>query len=384
MDTTWLELGFWVSTAVVAYVYFVYPGIIAALAAVTAGPPKEDGLCPVVTLIFCVHNESLILEEKIRNCQDLDYPRDRLEIVAGSDASTDGSEALLARYQERGLLKACLQKERTGKTALLNRSVDLARGDILIFTDASTLLRRDGIRAHVRMYGDPLVGCVGGELEFTNRLKGGVSAGHGLYWRYESWIRRSESSLGILAYVPGANYSMRRNLWKPVPPQFADDCVSPLNVVASGHRVLYAPDAVAREVASESPGGLFARRVRMVTRDLDATLRHASLLNPIRHGAVALSLLSHKLLRWLVPVPLALILLFNIALAARPFFAVLLFLQLVFYGMGALGVVLGGRPRSPWLSIPLYFCVSNLGAVRGLINVVLRRRMGVWQPAGTR
>jgi cellulose synthase/poly-beta-1,6-N-acetylglucosamine synthase-like glycosyltransferase len=384
LDTTWIELGFWVAAAVVAYVYVGYPAMVAALATLKESPPTDHALCPVVTLVFCVHNENPILEEKIRNCLALDYPRDRLEIVAGSDASTDGSEALLAHYQERGLLRACLQEERSGKTALLNRTVDLARGDILLFTDASTLLRRDGIRAHVRMYADPRVGCVGGELEFTNRLKGGVSAGHGFYWRYESWIRRSESTLGILAYVPGANYSMRRTLWRPVPPQFADDCVSPLNVVSSGHRVLYAPDAVAEEVASETPKGLFARRVRMVTRDLDATLRHAFLLNPLRHGAVALSLLSHKLLRWLVPIPLGLILLLNFALAGTPFFAALLILQLSFYGMAVLGLLLGGRPRSPWLSIPLYFCVSNLGAVRGLINVLLRRRMGVWQPAGTR
>jgi cellulose synthase/poly-beta-1,6-N-acetylglucosamine synthase-like glycosyltransferase len=379
-----LDWAFWVLVLVVAYVYAGYPLLIGLLArlkrhrapGLTSSPPR-------VSLLFCVHNELPILRRKLENCRSLDYPRDRLEILAGSDASTDGSNELLAEEQTRGV-RAIVQPTRTGKTALLDRLVEQAAGEILIFTDASTLLSPQAVSSHVRHYADPDVGCVGGDLHFSNAASGGVSAGHGLYWRYESWIRRSESALGTLAYVSGANYSMRRELWKPVPPEFADDCVSPLNVVTAGRRVLYEPAADAEEVASESTGGLFTRRVRMVTRDLEATLRFGFLLNPFPRPGLALSLVSHKLLRWLVPVALVLILAISLALAHRPLYMALLLLQLIFYGLGAVAWLRRERPRSLLLTIPLYFSVSNLGAFRGLLNVVLRRRIGIWRPVGAR
>ncbi len=397
MPPTWefpwirsLEILFLSFCFLVFYVYFLYPAVVGLMARTRPGrPAKEPTEWPTVSLLFCVHNEIELLEAKLANLAQLDYPPGRLEFLAGSDGSTDGSSAALQDAERRGFLRANIQMERTGKTALLNRTVELARHDILLFTDTSTLLRPDAVRRHARQYLDPEVGCVGGELDFVNAASGGVSGGHGLYWRYESWIRNSESALGMLAYVPGANYSMRRDLWEAVPEAFADDCVSPLNVVRAGRRVLYDSNAVAQEVASESRQGLFARRVRMVTRDLEATLRYRALMNPFRYGAVAVSLLSHKLLRWLVPLALVLILILNLFLATRsipaaPIFVATLGLQAGFYLLAAVGALGKGRPRTPLLAVPLYFCVSNLGALRGLVNVLRRRRIGLWQPVGTR
>jgi cellulose synthase/poly-beta-1,6-N-acetylglucosamine synthase-like glycosyltransferase len=380
-----LEGLFWVLSGLVVYVYAGYPLIVFVLArARRFAPPAEPSPLPTVTLIFCVHNEEAILDAKIANCRAIDYPPDRLTILAASDGSTDGSAERLQLLERQGVLRALVQPERSGKTSLLNRAVAMVTTELVLFTDASTLLRTASLRRHVRHFSDARVGCVGGDLDFINIGRGGVSAGHGLYWRYEAAIRRAESDLGMLAYVSGANYSLRRALWKPVPGEFADDCISPLNVVAAGHRVVYDPDAVAEEVASETQRGLFARRVRMVTRDLDATLRHGHLLNPFRYGAVAVSLLSHKLLRWLIAPSLVIILALSVALASRPLYLSLLVVQLMFYGLGFVASLGSGRPKSPLLSVPLYFCVSNLGALRGLVNVVLRRRIGVWQPVGTR
>ena len=383
-----LETLFWILCGLVVYVYAGYPLLVVALARTRrVAPPEEPSPLPTVTLIFCVHNEQAILDAKIDNCRAIDYPKDRLTILAASDGSTDGSAERLNELEGQGVLRALVQPTRSGKTTLLNRAVEMVSTDLVLFTDASTLLRPASLRRHVRHFSDPGVGCVGGDLDFINVGRGGVSAGHGLYWRYEAAIRRAESDLGMLAYVSGANYSMRRTLWKPVPGEFADDCISPLNVVAAGHRVVYDPEAVAEEVASESQRGLFARRVRMVTRDLDATLRHGHLLNPFRYGGVTLSLLSHKLLRWLVSPALVLILALNTALAGlagRPLYGALLAAQMSFYTLAFVASLGSGRPKSPLLSVPLYFCVSNLGALRGLVNVVLRRRIGVWQPVGTR
>jgi len=380
-----LEVMFWTLCGVVFYVYAGYPLLVIMLARRRRGTdPGEPSPLPTVTLIFCVHNEEVILDTKIANCGSIDYPEGRLTILAASDGSTDGSAEQLREFERQGLLKALIQPFRTGKTPLLNRALESVDTDLVLFTDASTLLRPATLRRHVRHYSDPAVGCVGGDLDFVNVGRGGVSAGHGLYWRYEAAIRRAESDLGILAYVSGANYSMRRDQWKPVPGEFADDCISPFNVVAAGRRVVYDPEAVVEEVASESQRGLFARRVRMVTRDLDATLRHARLMNPFRHGGVALSLVSHKLLRWLVSLALPIIFALSAVLAARPLYAALLAAQAAFYGLAFVASLGSGRPKSPLLSLPLYFCVSNLGALRGLVNVLLRRRIGVWQPVGTR
>jgi hypothetical protein len=159
-------------------------------------------------------------------------------------------------------------------------------------------------------------GCVGGTLEFVNTDQSPVSNAHGAYWRYERHLRECESALGILAYVAGAHYSLRRALWKEVPPHFADDCNSPLNIIEQGYQVVYASEARAREVAAESSGGLMKRRVRMVTRDLEATLARPMLLNPFRYPGVAWSLWSHKLLRWLVA-PLLVLLLFSQPVSSR-------------------------------------------------------------------
>ncbi|MFQ5890751.1 MAG: glycosyltransferase [Gemmatimonadota bacterium] len=385
MDNDLLEYGFWALTLVVVYVYAGYPLIAGALASLRRRRPIPIlRACPRVSLLFCVHNEAEVLEEKLRNCLALEYPKDRLEILAASDGSDDGSAEMLEQYRRRGLIRANIQKERTGKSVLLNRTVSLASGEILVFTDASTLLRPDALVRHARHYADETVGCVGGDLEFLNTSRSGVSAGHGLYWRYESWIRRNESDLGILAYVPGANYSLRRSVWKEIPADFADDCVSPLNVVAARRRVLYDPEIVAQEVATETPSGLLARRIRMVTRDLEATLKHRFLLNPFRYGGVSFSLASHKLLRWFVPVALPLLFVLSCALIRQPVYLAAALLQATFYTLAALGLFSGGRLRSPFLSVPLYFCVSNLGALIGLVNVLMGRHIGRWQPVGAR
>jgi cellulose synthase/poly-beta-1,6-N-acetylglucosamine synthase-like glycosyltransferase len=380
-----LKTIFWILCGLVVYVYAGYPLIVMALARKRhSRPPDETTHLPSVTLIFCVYNERAILDAKVANCRSIDYPKDRLVVVAASDGSTDGSADVLKELEQRGVLRAHLQPFRSGKVPLLNRVLETLETDIVLFTDASTLLRPDTLRRHVRHFTRGDVGCVGGDLEFVNVHRGGVSAGHGLYWRYEAAIRRAESELGILAYVSGANYSMRRSLWKPLPGELADDCVSPLNVIAAGYHVVYDPEAVAEEVASESRQGLFARRTRMVTQDLDAMLRCSWMMNPFRYGGTALSLISHKLLRWFVAPVLVAIFALNVALAAQPPYTAILVLQATFYGLAVAAVLGSGRPRTPFLSIPLYFCVSNLGALRGILNVLLRRRIPVWQPVGTR
>jgi cellulose synthase/poly-beta-1,6-N-acetylglucosamine synthase-like glycosyltransferase len=373
---------FIVGWSLIVYVYFGYPVLVTALAKHPVRSREPEGY-PRVTVLFCAHNEAAILPEKIANCKVLDYPADLLEFCVGSDGSTDGTNALLQDWAKDPRVHLTLSPDRVGKTALLNRIVPQATGEIVLFSDASTLFPPDAVRRHVGHYTDPTVGCVGGDLVFVNTARSPVSGAHGSYWRYERHLRRCESSLGILACVAGANYSIRRELWRSVEPRFADDCNSPLNVIEQGYRVVYDPEAGACEVAAESSTGLMRRRVRMVTRDLEAILARPALLNPVRFPGVAWSLWSHKLLRWLGAPLLIILLVSNLFLLHRPLFRVTFGLQMAFYALSLIGYVRQGKGRSRWLSLPLYFSLSNLAALRGLANVLRRKPAVTWQPGGT-
>jgi cellulose synthase/poly-beta-1,6-N-acetylglucosamine synthase-like glycosyltransferase len=339
---------------------------------------------PRVTLVFCAHNEETVLPEKIANCRALDYPAGLLEFCVGSDGSTDGTNTLLQAWAADPRVRLLLNSNREGKTMLLNRIVPTTKGDVVLFSDASTLFAPDAVRCHVAHYADPQVGCVGGDLEFVNTAHSPVSGAHGMYWRYERHLRRCESSLSILAYVAGANYSMRRELWRMVAPHFADDCNSPLNVIEQGYRVVYDPQATAQEVAAESSPGLMRRRVRMVTRDLEATLARPALLNPLWFPGVAWSLWSHKVLRWLGAPLLVVLFISNMFLLKWPLFQGMLVLQVTLYALSLLGYLLQGKMSSRWLFLPLYFSLSNLATLLGLINILQRKRAATWQPGGRR
>jgi poly-beta-1,6-N-acetyl-D-glucosamine synthase len=375
-------IAFTLGWFLIVYVYLGYPLLVTALARHRARQrkPQRD---PPVTVLFCAHNEEAILPEKIGNCKALDYPAELLEFCVGSDGSTDGTNALLQAWAEDPRVHLTISPKRVGKTALLNHMVPRASGEIVLFSDASTLFPPDAVRCHVGHYADPTVGCVGGDLVFVNAAHSPISGAHGAYWRYERHLRRCESDLGILACVAGANYSIRRALWRTVESRFADDCNSPLNVIEQGYRVMYAPEASAREVAAESSTGLMRRRVRMVTRDLEAILARPALLNPFRFPGVAWSLWSHKLLRWLGAPLLAVLLASNLFLLHRPLFQAIFGCQLAFYALSLVGYLLQGKGRSPWLSLPLYFSLSNLAALRGLANVLRRKPAVTWQPGGT-
>lgn len=377
-------IAFVAGCVLIFYVYVGYPLLVTACARLRTGE-RYLVVSPRVTIIFCAHNEETVLPEKIANCQALEYPADLLEFCVGSDGSTDGTNALLQSWATSDpRVSLTLSPNRVGKTTLLNRMVPTAKGEVLLFSDASTLFSPDAVHRHVSHYADPTVGCVGGDLEFVNTARSPVSGAHGAYWRYERHLRQCESSLGILAYVAGANYSMRRELWQTVAPHFADDCNSPLNVIEQGYQVVYDPEATAREVAAESSQGLMRRRVRMVTRDLEATLARPALLNPGRFPGVAWSLWSHKLLRWLGAPLLVGLFVSNLFLLDRPLFQGIFGLQVAFYLLSLVGYLRQGKTQSRWLSLPLYFSLSNLAILLGLVNVLRRQRAAIWQPGGTR
>jgi len=309
-----IELTFWIFLVLVAYVYIGFPVLLWLLRYMTGGKPVQVGdHRPAVTLVISAFNEADIIAEKITNSLELDYPKELLEIVIVSDASDDGTDEIVQGLEARGI-RLLKMRERGGKTLGLNEALKSVSGDIIVFSDANAMYKPDAIQALVRNFHDSNVGAAVGESTYsdsTNDAEKSESA----YWRYEKVIKHLESQLGSVVGGDGAIYAIRKELYRPMAADALSDFVNPCQIVEQGKRCLYEPAAVSVEKAAGAFDKEFKRKVRIVNRAWRATMSMKHLLNPFRYGLFAVKLLSHKLLRWLVPAMLIVLLMTNIALA---------------------------------------------------------------------
>jgi len=371
---------FWVSAAGVIYAYAGYPLLVWLLANRFPEDPAEagplDGELPDVTIVVPVHNERGTIVEKLANTRALDYPRTRLAVLFVSDGSTDGTAEIIEAAQDN-LIRLIVLAERGGKAGALNAGLAAARTPIVVFSDASIMLEPDAIRAIVRPFQVPDIGCVSGE----DRIAGG--GGEGLYGRYEMFLRRQESRLNSIVGASGSFYAQRRHLCGAFVPNVAPDFLSVLRTVEGGFRAISESRAVGYMSAVDSPRGEFARKVRTILRGLTTLGQHARLLNPFRHGLFAFELFSHKLMRWLVPVFLLAMLLTSAILATgSAAYALLLILQLMFYALALAGVVgkvpgaLAGPSR-----IATYFTTANVATLVAWVKYARGARQEIWSPS---
>ncbi|MFH1569245.1 MAG: glycosyltransferase family 2 protein [Gemmatimonadota bacterium] len=378
-----MAVAFWVAVGLVAYTYLLYPVLLWALSQarrtpVFADPPEW----PSLSLVVSAYNEAGVMAAKLENALGLDYPAGRRQILVVSDGSDDGTDGIAAGYAGRGVELLRLER-RSGKTAGQNAAARRATGEILVFSDANSMYRPDALKALVRPFADPRVGCVCGELRYVNPGAGGAAKGEGFYWRYEQFIKRAESRLGSLVGANGSIYALRRDLFEELGPAIISDFIMPIRVVRRGRRVLYEPGAVAEEQSGKRFGEELRRRTRIIARSLYGLWTERGVLNPLTSGAFSLQILSHKVIRWLVPACLLGALGSSAVLAAAggPFFRVVLGGQGLFYGLAALGAL---APKSlgrlSVFYVPAYFTATNLGALLGLIGFLAGRRYAVWQP----
>ena len=332
------EALFWGSVGIVAYVYLGYPLLVALLATLRARrvrrPPAASPV-RTVSLIVPAHNEEAVIGAKILNAHALEYPAGQLQLIVVSDGSSDRTGEV-ARRVGNGRILLLEQPTRQGKAAALNAAVSAATGEILVFTDANVIFERDAIQALVRRFDDPEVGCAVGRVLLTSP-QSGEHPGEGLYMRYERWLHAMESRTGTMIGIDGALFAVRRRLYPHLPPgAVVEDFVAGLRCVDQGYRISFEPRAIGYEEAAASVADEFRRKVRMVAGGFQALVEFRHLLNPLRYPLVAWQLLSHKLLRWLVPFPLAVALGANLVLASHPFYMAALLLQGIFYvGAGA-------------------------------------------------
>jgi cellulose synthase/poly-beta-1,6-N-acetylglucosamine synthase-like glycosyltransferase len=371
---------------VAGYVYAGYPALLAAgifgrkRGSKKGARTKSESVGPLVSVIVAAHNEEAAIESKIQNVLASDYGRERIEILIGSDGSSDRTEEIVRRYQSAGVGLVSFPSQQ-GKSAIQNGLVALASGSILIFTDADCTFDSSAIRTIVEDFEDPKVGLVTAFPRYENEAETSVTRNEGLYLRYESWIRAEESQRGLLAMASGSLFALRRDLWKPLDRNLGDDFELPLRTVLAGRICIADSRVIATTQLSQSTAeSMFRLKARIVGKDLRALLEYRSILNPLQLGAVALSLWSHKLLRWLVPCFLLAMFASNLFLVRGPIYRATLAVQAAFYLLAFAGALTAGRRGGALLSLPYSFCLVNLAALVGIWRCITGRASGQWTP----
>src|SRR5271156_2775755 len=358
------KLLFWISAGFTVYVYLGYPMLLWGLQVVFRSAPRKQSIAPSVSLLVAAYNEAAVIADKIRNSLALDYPAEKLEIVIASDGSKDATAEIVRSFYgsetaaggEAGGRVRLLNYERNrGKMAVLNDAVRELRGDIVAFSDASSMLAADSVRTLMQSFNDPRVGAASGVYRLLKKDQAQLGAQEDLYWKYETFVKVQEAKLGAFTGAHGSLYAIRRVLY-PFPPlsTLNDDFTIPMRILERGYRVSYEPAAVAYEEAHEMEG--FSRRVRITAGNIEQLREIKGLIWPPR-PFVLFCLLSHKTGRLLVPVFMIAALAANLALFRQFPYNWLLLGQGIFYGLAVLGAVIGLRPKV--LRLPFYFCMIN-------------------------
>ena len=386
------EILFWCSLGIVIYTYVGYGIILYILVKIKElfihpSLPELPEEWPAVTLFIAAYNEEKVIDEKMANCYDLDYPKDKLKIVWITDGSTDTTNEKLGVYPEITIL---YQPQRNGKTAALTRGVPFVKTPFTVFTDANTMLNHEAIKEIIRPFGNPRVGCVAGEKRIAvKEADNASSGGEGFYWRYESKLKAWDARLYSAVGAAGELFAIRTHLFEPMPSNtLLDDFILSMRIAQKGYKIAYCNQAYALETGSADIKNEEKRKVRIAAGGLQAIVRLRSLLipNPFHLGTLRFQYLSHRVLRWSVtPVLLFLLLPLNLlilCLYPSPLYAVLLGLQILFYILGGIGAIQQKKHiKNKILFIPYYFLFMNLNVLKGFSYLRKKGGQGTWEKA---
>jgi poly-beta-1,6-N-acetyl-D-glucosamine synthase len=364
---------FWLSLAVLAYTFGGYVLWLWFRSLFWARRIRRDAIVPTVSVVIVVRNEENVLDEKLQNLFDLDYPEERLQVIVVSDGSTDNTEAILRKYAANPRVHALMNSLQQGKASGVNDAMAWATGEIIVFTDARQRIERTALRLLAENFADPEVGCVSGELMLGDPESGEVVKGTGLYWRIEKWIRELESSAGSVVGATGALYAVRRSLIPALPAgTILDDVYIPMFVARNGARVVFDGRARVWDAPDLGAHREFWRKVRTLSGNYQLLQIAPWLLvgdNPMRFQFI-----SHKLLRLLAPFALAAALISTVFLPA-PLYRAALVCQILFYAMGLLGMLPGKKgPLTRTADAAYTFVMLNVAALMAFGNFVTGRK----------
>lgn len=391
-----LEIFFGIGLFIVFYTYIGYGILLYILVKIKEWKNKKvtgtdvlnESELPEVTLLIAAYNEESVVNEKMENTLNLHYPKNKLKVVWVTDGSNDKTNDLLATYKEVEILYT---PERKGKTAALNRAIDYIHTPIVVFTDANTMINKEAITEIALRFKDPKVGCVAGEKRILVRQEDGIATGgEGLYWKYESTLKRLDGKLYSAMGAAGELFAVRRELFEKMEEDtLLDDFILSMRIVQRGYIISYCETAYAIETGSANLHEEEKRKVRIAAGGLQSIWRLRALLNPFKYGVVSFQYISHRVLRWsITPVVLFALFPLNAILAYMSneseaiLYLTILLLQVMFYLTAYWGYVLSTMNiKNKLLYVAYYFVFMNINVIRGFFYLQKKRGSGTWEKA---
>ena len=374
------EIVLWASVTLIAYAYLGYPLMLGLASLVRRRRVEKAAVIPSVTFIIAAYNEEKRIAEKLENTLKLVYPRERLEILVASDCSSDRTDEIVISYADRGI-QLVRSPVRKGKEAAQKLAVEMAKGEIQVFSDVATMLPEQAVLNIVKNFNDPTVGCVSSVDRFVE--EDGRASGEGAYVRYEMLLRALETRVNSLVGLSGSFFAARRTVCQGM---WSDELQSDFNTVLNsmrlGLRGVADPDSVGyyRNIADERKE--YDRKVRTVLRGISVFMRSLALANPVRHPVFAWQMLSHKLCRWLVPFAMLAAFVSNAFLAPLSrWYAILFLIQALFYAVALGGILWKPLLRLPAVKLVSFFLLVNASILQAWIRYWSGERLVAWEPS---
>jgi cellulose synthase/poly-beta-1,6-N-acetylglucosamine synthase-like glycosyltransferase len=375
------QIFFWTCVSVLGYVYVGYPLIVYLVSALFPKDVRWGKIEPHVTVLITAFNEEASIREKLDNTLEIDYPANKLEILVASDGSTDRTDEIVREFAPRGV-RLFRQEGRVGKTTTQNNAVEHATGEIILFSDATTMYREDVFRRLLPAFADESVGCAAGRLIYVDDASTTVGHGARSYWNYETFIKIAESRACSLIGASGCLYAVRKSAYEPMYAEACSDFLICTSIYRKGLRSVFAPDAVCFEHTNRRAADEWRMRVRVISQTFTDLWRNRDMLSPLKSGFFAVELISHKVLRYAVPFILLAFFMASIVLGnSSTFYAWALVFHVCFYSMAFAGWLLERAGKRLFLlAMPLYFVLANLASVVALYKFLRGETYARWEP----
>lgn len=377
-----MRIIFWLTTAGLFYAYFGYPLVMALL--LKLKKPRDivkKPFTPFISIVIAAYNEEKDIGAKLNEFTNSSYPSEKMEIFVISDASTDRTCEIVEGFSDKGVKLFKLEKQ-SGKIAAYRNIFPMLKGEIIVFSDATSLISYDGITNLINNFSDETVGCAGGLLVYINPGKATiVGKGEKKYWSYEIRIREYESALCSLPSVSGTLYAVRKNLYPiDMADYLADDLIVPIRVKKAGYRTVFEKDATCKDYTTTDIKEEMAKRIRITVQNINGLIAQRDIFNPFHYGIFSFIIISHKLFRLLVPLFLIAAFLVSLVLSSYSLVFLLIFLlQVLFYIAGITGYFLNKIIKFSLGNAVFYFCLSNFAILCGIIKSIKGAKFATWQ-----
>lgn len=364
----------------IIYIYFIYPGIVFMLSLLFNKRIKKSYIFPNISIIISAYNEEKNIRKTIENKLNLDYPKDKLEIIVVSDGSTDRTDEIVHQFKNSNI-RFLRQEPRQGKTSALNMAVPMATGEVIVFADANSIYSSNALNEIAANFADASVGYVTGKMIYMNPDGSTIGDGCSAYMKYENRLRQMETSVGSIVGVDGGIDAVRKKLYTPMRNDQLPDFILPLKVIEQGYRVIYEPKALLNENVLIKPSDEYRMRVRVALRALHALWDMRHLLNPVKYRLFSWQLLSHKILRYIVFALLASIYISNLLLVTNHGLYFFIFImQNAFYVSALIGLYLEKKSNIKLFYVPFYFCLLNMASAHAFWKFLNNEKQIIWAP----